>query len=131
MNTKFIVVDDDPVSNKICQYTICKVFEEAEVKCFEYPVEGLNYIATAYREKDFEKPTVLLLDINMPEINGWGFLDEFSKMSEWVRQQFTIYIVSTSIAVSDKEKAESNLFVKDYLEKPISSAALKGIISAL
>ncbi len=130
MNTKFIVVDDDPVSNKICQYTICKVIKEAEVTCFEFPVEGLNFIATNYRNFTEELPTTLFLDINMPEINGWEFLEEFAKLDKSIHQQFSIYIVSTSINYLDRDKANSNPFVVNYLEKPISKAILNQLINS-
>lgn len=130
MNTKFIVVDDDPVSNKICQYTICKVIEQAEVKCFEFPVEGLNFIATNYLNFTEEMPTTLFLDINMPEINGWEFLEEFAKMDERIRKQFSIYIVSTSIDYGDRNKANSNPLVTNYLEKPLSKAILNQLMNS-
>lgn len=130
MNTKFIIVDDDALSNKICDYNIRKAIIGAEINCFQYPREGLEYILSFYGDGK-KLPTVLFLDINMPEIDGWSFLEEFAKMDKHIQQQFTIYMVSTSIDINDKEKANNNPFIKDFMEKPLSSAALIAIVSEL
>ena len=122
----FIVVDDDPINNKLCSYIIKKNFPEADIHCFESPVEGLQFVKT-YSDPQSNKPTILLLDINMPEINGWHFLEEFEKMGSHVHNQFTVYIVSSSIDPSDRQKAESNVFVSDYLAKPLSVALVKEV----
>lgn len=61
----------------------------------------------------------------MPQLNGWEFLDEFAKMDEHIHQQFTIFILSSSIDSCDREKASANKFVKDYLVKPLSMDLLK------
>ncbi|MFM6975421.1 MAG: response regulator [Sphingobacteriaceae bacterium] len=128
MKNRFLVVDDDILNNTLCNYTISKVFTDADIHCFQYPKEGLNYILSEYRDKREMHPTILFLDINMPEINGWDFLDEFSKMSNTIHEQFTIYLVSSSIYDSDRVKAQSNVHVKDYLEKPLSSTILKQLV---
>lgn len=129
MKTKFIVVDDDPVSNKICNYTIRKVLPDADVFCFEHPADGLGFISSAYADTQKQSQTILFLDINMPEINGWEFLKEFAQMQEHVHKQFTIYIVSTSIDLTDHEKAAAHPFVTDYLEKPINKEMLIRLIN--
>lgn len=124
MLKRFLVVDDDPVSNKICDFTIKKVINGAEVSCFQYPAEGLAYIKANYGNHN-AAPTVLILDINMPEINGWAFLEEFQKMDPSVHEQFRIYIVSTSIDHADRERAQAHPLVKDFLQKPLSPGMLR------
>ncbi len=124
---KFIVVDDDYINNKLCSYIIKKVFGNSEIKCFEFPAEGLNFIKSAYSNLDVSEQTILFLDINMPEINGWQFLDEFSKLEPHVHDQFTIYIVSSSIDPTDEEKAQQHPFVKGYFPKPINASILADV----
>ncbi|CAN5646885.1 hypothetical protein BH10BAC5_BH10BAC5_22820 [soil metagenome] len=72
-----------------------------------------------------EKPTVLFLDINMPSMTGWEFLEEFRKFSKTVHKQFTIYMLSSSVDSSDKEKASSNIFVSGYISKPLRQETLR------
>ncbi|CAN5418084.1 response regulator [soil metagenome] len=123
MNTQYIVVDDDPVNNQLCKYTLGKIFKGSEIKCFEFPAEGLKYIAEEYNLHP-DARAVLFLDVNMPEINGWDFLEQFSKMGKAIVDQFTIYIVSSSIDPTDKERARANRLVKGYLKKPLSAQIL-------
>ena len=124
---KFILVDDDSINNKLCTYIIKKVFGNSEIKCFEFPAEGLQFIKSAYGNLDVSERTILFLDINMPEINGWQFLDEFSKLEPHVQNQFIIYIVSSSIDPTDEEKANKHPFVKGYLPKPLNASVLADV----
>ncbi|HYV94395.1 MAG TPA: response regulator [Chitinophagales bacterium] len=119
MSPRFIVVDDDPINNRVCSYAISKAAKSTDIKCFEFPSEGLKFILSEYGDESKELPTVLLLDISMPEINGWDFLNEFAKMDEHIQMQFTICIVTSSVDPSDIEKAKANVFVRRYLEKPL------------
>jgi response regulator RpfG family c-di-GMP phosphodiesterase len=129
MITKYLVIDDDPINNTICSYTIRKVVLNSEVKCFENPVEGLAFITNEYTKEAIESSTVLLLDINMPEMNGWEFLEEFAKMNPAVQAAFSIYIVSSSIDEKDMERAKENRFVRDFLSKPLGASIIERLAS--
>lgn len=67
-------------------------------------------------------PSVILLDINMPILDGWQFLDEFIKFE--IQKQITIYIVSSSIDDADRTKAASYKEVANFYVKPISKEDL-------
>jgi two-component SAPR family response regulator len=120
MAQRFIIVDDDATNNILCRYTIKKAAPESDIQSFEFPAEALKYINSAYANTVVQTSTILFLDINMPEINGWDFLDEFADMDEQIHDQFTIYLLSSSIDPSDKQRAESNKFVTGFLSKPLA-----------
>ncbi len=65
----------------------------------------------------------------MPILNGWNFLERFDKFSDHIKKQLTIYILSSSVDWSDKEKAQANPYVKDYLVKPLSREILGNILA--
>lgn len=111
---RFIVVDDDPLNNLLCNSLIKKVFGNTDIKLFEEPEASLKYIQRAY-DPGSPIPTVLFLDINMPTMTGWNFLEVFKSFNEQIRQQFTIYILSSSIDHNDKDKAESNPSVSGFI----------------
>lgn len=119
MNTiqNYIVVDDDPLSNKICRVNIKKAVGEVEIKTFTSPEEGLAFIEDEFIKN--VKPTILFLDINMPTINGWKFLERYEKFSDEIKSQITIYMLSSSISPSDMEKAKANKHVTDFISKPL------------
>ena len=125
MSRRFIIVDDDPINNMLCKHIIKKNIKDSEVKSFEFPDQALSFISSEYIVNNQPQPTILLLDINMPEINGWEFLEKFAAMSEYIHSQFTIYIVSSSVDSIDQKKAGENKFVKKFLSKPLNKEALE------
>ncbi len=114
-----IIIDDDPSNNILCKTVIKKVFPMAEIISFLNATEGLAYIAENYTGENTGQATIFL-DINMPLLSGWEFLEEFAKFPDFIKTQFTIYMLSSSIDDSDKEKAANNEFVSGYISKPLS-----------
>ncbi len=122
---QFLIVDDDPQNNSLSRMAIRKVLGNVPVKDFEVPETGLEYIGKDFETGMGNEKTVLLLDINMPTMTGWEFLEEFEKLSENIKQQFQIYMLSSSVDPSDIERATSNPLVTDFIEKPLNKEALE------
>ncbi|MBP9082762.1 MAG: response regulator [Bacteroidia bacterium] len=123
---KFIVVDDDPINNQLCKFNLRKTYPDVEILCFELPAEGLQSLKAL---TPFENPQLyncVLLDINMPEINGWEFLEQFSLFEQEIKEHVKIFIVSSSIDPMDVKKAQEHPLVVNYLTKPISKDMLIG-----
>jgi CheY-like chemotaxis protein len=131
MQRRFIIVDDDPVNNMVCTFLINKVVGDAEVKSFILPAQGLEYIRLEYTEDSDQPETILLLDINMPEITGWEFLRQFALMNNHIHKNITIYMASSSIDPLDREKAKTEIFVEDFIEKPLCPGVLEGMLETL
>jgi CheY-like chemotaxis protein len=74
-------------------------------------------------------PDVIFLDVNMPVLDGWMFVEEFYKIYNTSLKKVQIYVVSSSIAVEDKNKAKANSNIQDYLVKPISGSTLQEIVA--
>src|SRR4051812_45391688 len=100
----FIVIDDDPVNNLICHKYIQLLSNEISIQTFTDPVAGIDYIINNYNEQQ-PNQTLLLLDINMPIMNGWDLLDRFVSFPDAVKQQFKIFILSSSVDLEDKQLA--------------------------
>ena len=124
---QFIVVDDDPINNMVCKYTISNIIPEVNVQLFTDPEQALASIKTQYDEGTMQPETVLFLDINMPIMSGWEFLDELSTFPENLRSHITIYILSSSIDPEDIADAERHPYVHGYHSKPLSKETLKQI----
>lgn len=127
MYKNFIVVDDDSVNNLICRKVINHVFPKADVQTFINPETALIYIKSIYSES-FGKTTILFLDINMPVLSGWDFLEEFENFETHIKEQLKIYILSSSIDYRDKDHATKNKNVCGYIEKPITKKIIAKVL---
>jgi CheY-like chemotaxis protein len=121
-----MIIDDDATSNMICKMIIKKVLPDIEVTDILHPQRGMDYIKDNFKENSL--PICLLLDINMPDWSGWDFLDHFIELPDYIKNKFTIYMLSSSVNKEDLQKAATNTYVKDYIEKPLSKIAIERIM---
>lgn len=113
------VVDDD----FIYQTIVKKLIQKAEVFTVQFSFvngkEAITALKNTLADSD-NLPNIILLDINMPIMDGWEFMEEFKKIKDKINQKINIYIVSSSIAIEDKKKAETYTEIKKYMTKPVS-----------
>jgi two-component SAPR family response regulator len=122
---KYIIVDDDQFSNTLCSMIIKRTLGEADTEIFDVPEEGLAFIEDKYSK--CMEPAILFLDINMPSLTGWEFVEQYEKFSEEIKNKITIYILSSSVDARDEEKAASNKYVKGFISKPLESSTILSI----
>ncbi len=123
---RFIVVDDDPINNMICKKVITKTIPDAEVITFTEPEKVLDYLLTTY-EKPASGKAILFLDTKMSSMTGWEFLDRFKTFAEPIKNQYNIYILSSSVDPTDIQRAKLNPLVIDFIEKPLNKTILTKI----
>ena len=126
MNVNSIcIIDDDPIfvfGTKIL-LNHNKDFGN-DILVYENGKEALDSLSSILRSGK-ELPGFIFLDLNMPIMNGWQFLDALIKLP--VKRKPLIFIITSSIDQKDKEKAESYEIVKEFLVKPLSENNLKRI----
>jgi CheY-like chemotaxis protein len=127
---KFIIIDDDPVNNTICRLSIQRALGKRDIKTLSSAESGLEYIQSAFSKTESTAQTILLLDINMPTMTGWDFLEEYDRFTPEIKKAITIYIVSSSLDARDIERAHANTYVIDYLVKPLSYEIINRISNA-
>ena len=112
------VVEDDKANNFLCKMTLDEV-GITNVRAFlraELAIDDLKKML----ESKQEFPSLILLDINMPAMDGWAFLNEFRTFPEAARNKTTIYLFSTSDHPNDVAKKQLYPEVLDFLAKPLS-----------
>lgn len=130
MTHDFIIVDDDPINNMLCQLIIEQRFATVCTRSFVDPCDALAYVEATYSNAD-APPTILFLDINMPALTGWEFLNVFESFTAAIKEHFKIYMLSSSVDPKDKERADTNANVLAYIEKPLTIESLDCVFSRL
>lgn len=121
----FIVIDDDAINNKICKTVIEKIYQDTDVNTFTDPIQGFEFIVSEYSNPKNDNSAILFLDINMPVMDAWDFLNLFDKLDTALRNRITIFILSSSVNKADMERAMSNRNVSYYLIKPLTKESIK------
>lgn len=106
------LIDDDNVTNMLNRYFLEEHFTHLEINSFTKARLALNELM-----QSTEIPDVIFLDINMPEMNGWEFLEELSSSS--LPKLPEIYLLSSSVDPSDELNARSIAKVKGFISKPL------------
>lgn len=121
------IIDDDQVyvygvKKMIMFYDFCK-----DVLTFKNGEEALGYLQPRVMG-DAPLPEVIMVDINMPVMDGWEFLDAFTRIKPKDGRKVTIYVISSSIKQDDIDKARNYTEVTDYIVKPVRFESLKQIL---
>lgn len=123
------LIDDDPAFVFITEKIIEKTNHFKEVKVFDNGLNALNYLKENLNN-DTHLPNIIFLDLSMPVMDGWQFLDEYTLLKIKDKSKITVYICSSSISPYDITRAKSISEVTDFIIKPITKEKLTEIVSA-
>lgn len=121
-----MLIDEDEIDNIINQKIIESNNFSEKVMVFQTGTEALDFLRTNARIAE-NLPDLIFLDINMPIMDGFQFLEEFEKLDTPILDKSKIIMLSSSISPRDIDRAASNRFVKKYLNKPLNSRYLQAI----
>jgi CheY-like chemotaxis protein len=118
-NLQIMLVDDDPTSNIITRKLILKYNPNFIVQDYKSATEALKEL----QEAKF-KPSLIFLDINMPDMNGWQFLEKFSTF----KQNIVIYLLTSSVDVLDIERAKVTSHLQGFISKPLTQQKIQQVL---
>ena len=124
------IIDDD----KIYHFTIKKTIQQIDIAnnllSFYNGEEAINFLDEAISNSQ-NMPDVILLDMNMPVMDGWQFMENYVLLKPKIGKKIQIYMVSSSVYEEDIERAKSISEISDYIIKPITKSQLFQISEAL
>jgi len=124
-----LLVDDDEINNFISIKLIKKALLNTEIMACLNGKFAIDQLVEIQRKDPDKMPDYILLDINMPIMNGWEFLDEYKRLNIDPVGKCKIFIISSSVFSNDINKARSYPLVKDFISKPLNVDKIKELFT--
>jgi len=122
-----LLVDDNPATNLIHERVISKVFPIDNLHVCTSGEQALELI-TGTEGNEHTQPQLIFLDINMPGMSGWDFIEEYEQLPDSQKGGIIIVMLTTSINPDDKLKADSLKSISGFLNKPLTVDVIKSVI---
>jgi len=122
----FLLIDDSAFDLLIYEKLLLKSGISKSVKTFNSAREALKYLLD---EGNSLPETIILLDLQMPDMNGFEFIEEYDSLPEFLKEKIRIFMLSSTIDTRDIEKAKASLHIIDLLPKPLEIVNLRLKIS--
>lgn len=121
---KLVLIDDNPVDTFVATKILGLNGITQNVQVFHNPVEALDF----FKNDEDASADFLLVDIHMPELNGFQFVEALKEARPDVLERATLYIVSSTVDQNDLEKVEADPHIKGMIGKPLRPDQVKKYI---
>jgi len=129
-NIRICLIEDDHAFVYLAKIIMHGVDDSVEITTFPDGAPAFDFFQNNKSSAEI-LPDLILLDLNMPKMDGWQFLDAYEKITGEMRKTIPIYILSSSISEKDILKAKANLLVTDFLTKPLEKDKFAEILGSL
>lgn len=123
-----LLIDDDQINNFIVLNKLKAIPEIEHIHCEENGQLAIQFIKNAIEKDPTQLPCIILLDINMPVMDGWEFLEEFEKLDHAFTERMKVYMVSSSVYTEDIEKSKQYSNITAFISKPLTKDKINEII---
>jgi two-component system chemotaxis response regulator CheY len=114
-----MLIDDDEIHSNLCYELILKSGITQTVSIFNDAEEALQFIRDNAAKPEV-LPELIFLDINMPFMDGWEFLDAYESVKPEIKKEIVLILLTSSVYKNDIEKAKQYKSVVEYIKTPIS-----------
>ena len=126
-----LLVDDSPADNEFHSIIIRKADVCNHIRIAEDGVKAIEYIKNSFKpgnEDEYPKANLIFLDINMPRMNGFEFLEAYHKLNEKYKTSIVIAMLTTSLNPEDRTRAMMSGEISDFENKPLTKTMLLNVI---
>lgn len=124
------LIDDDDTFVFLTKKVIEQTNLVEQIKVFGNGRDAINFLKENSGNPDL-LPEIILLDLNMPIMDGWQFLEDYILLKPKIGKKITIYIISSSISPHDIERAKGINAVSDFIIKPVTKEKFIALLSNL
>ncbi|WP_121243429.1 response regulator [Mucilaginibacter phyllosphaerae] len=124
---KLIVLDDDKIQHLIFRKMLNQYHIVDHTMFSDDGNRVLDFLEN-YKSNNEMLPELIFLDLNMPNLNGWKFLEQLKNLYPQLTKHVTVYIISSSVNPSDVKRSKKYSFVNSYIIKPITRERLNNIV---
>lgn len=110
----FLLIEDNLIDQLVIRQLIKKSLD-SDINITNNGREGLEWL---YNHQDLNQTLIILLDIQMPIMNGFDFLEEYDKLSNEFKKENKIYVLSSTLDSDEIKKIKENNYVTEFLNKP-------------
>jgi len=122
-----LLIDDHLPTNVLHKLAIESTNLAKQVKTFTNARRALLYLSEIEKE-DYLKPNLIFLDINMPGMNGWDFIEAYKQLPIEKKSDIVLMMLSTSTHPNDLEKADQEKEIHNYIFKPLTSEIMISVM---
>jgi CheY-like chemotaxis protein len=130
MELSFIIIDDTELDHFIARKMIANANSNFQVKSFLDAQQALEYIVADQYDSGI-KVVLVFLDIYMPMMNGFEFVEEFEKLDQAIQDKYYIVALTSSIEMSDINRISSYHVVKEKITKPLMADDIRVLINRI
>ena len=125
---RVMIVDDTKIDRYVASHVLKKNKFAGEIIEFDMATKAISYLEQKQSEPEL-LPEIILLDVRMPEMDGFQFLEQLSLLPQSLKQSCCIVMLSSSLDPYDHDRAEKSPVVKKFLNKPLQKENFEEIIS--
>ena len=125
--SRILIVDDNPLDRMITAHVLKTCYKLGEVMVMECASDALDYLESNKTNLQ-DLPSLIILDLDMPGLNGIDFLEKFAQYAQEIKNACKIVVLTASEVIADLELMESNPNVAKLISKPLNKTALANLI---
>jgi CheY-like chemotaxis protein len=123
-----LLIDDDEPTNFLNRMVIEEVDCASRIEIMQSARDALKYLTNATPNGDYPRPDLVFLDINMPAMDGWEFIEKYNQLPEEQKAKIIVVMLTTSFNPEDELKARKISGVSGFRNKPLTPEILNQVL---